>query len=123
KEPKEIKCGKCNHIFKSSRTCPKCGYEMISRGEAIPFHKADLVEIKKVSSEDKEIFYRQLLGYCRLNSKSDGFAYWTYKEKYGVGPAWEKKAMEPGQEVLNYIKHKQIKFAKSRSANEHKRCN
>jgi superfamily II DNA or RNA helicase len=117
KEPKDIKC-KCGFVFRGSRRCPSCGYELIPKGEPIPVHQAELKEVtntEKHKSEYKEMFYRQLLGYARRNNKRDGFAYYKYKEKFGVGPAWKKIAMEPGQDVVNYVASRNIAYAKSKS--------
>jgi superfamily II DNA or RNA helicase len=117
KEPKEITCKQCGYIFKSRRDCPKCGCKMIPFGEAIPFHKADLIELtkpEKFSSEYKETFYRCLLGYARQHRYKEGWAYWQYKEKFGVGPAWKKEMREPSADVINWIKYQNIKKAKAR---------
>lgn len=118
KEPKEIKC-KCGYIFKSSRRCPSCGLEIIPKGEAIPVHEAELVELtkkEKFTSEYKEQFYRELLGHARETGKKDGWAFWEYQAKFGVEPKWKKVAAKPQQEVLGWVKHRQIAKAKARVA-------
>ncbi len=109
KEPKDITCGDCGTVFKSRRSCPVCGHEMVKPSEPIPYHEADLVEVKKVSSADKEDWYQQMLGWCRRHGKKDGLAFYAYQDKFGVQPAWKKVAKEPGQEVVNYFKHRAIK--------------
>jgi superfamily II DNA or RNA helicase len=116
KEPKDIKC-KCGYVFRASRVCPSCGLAMIQKGEAIPFHQADLKELvkaEKFSSEYKEKFYQELLGYCRRNSKNDGYAFHLYIEKFKVQPAWRKIAADPTPEVIGFVQHRQI--ARSRAA-------
>jgi hypothetical protein len=90
---------------------------MIQKGEAIPFHQADLKELvkaEKFSSDYKEKFYQELLGYCRRNSKNDGYAFHLYIEKFKVQPAWRKIAADPTPEVIGFVQHRQI--ARSRAA-------
>ena len=85
---------------------------MIAKGEAIPCHEAELKEVKKVSSVEKEAWYQQALGWCRRHGKKDGLAFYAYQEKFGVGPAWKKIATAPSEEVSKYFQHRAIKYAK-----------
>jgi len=114
KEPKEITCRDCKYVFKASRVCPKCGCEMVKSGEPIPVHEAELTEIKKVTSEEKERTYQEMLGWCRRHAKRDGLAYHAYIKKFGVGPEWRKIAAEPSDETSNYMRSRLIAYAKSR---------
>jgi superfamily II DNA or RNA helicase len=116
KEPKDITCGDCGTVFKARRSCPNCGFEVIKQGEPIPVHQADLKEVvkkEKFTSEYKESFYQQLLGWCRRHGKRDGMAFYAYQEKFGVEPKWKKVAREPSEEVVNWFKHRAIKRAKA----------
>jgi DNA repair protein RadD len=116
KEPKDITCGDCGTVFKARRVCPNCGYEAIAKGEPIPVHQADLQEVKKrekYSGDYKESFYQQLLGWCRRNGKRDGMAFYAYIDKFGVEPKWKKIAAAPGEDVMNWMKHRAIKRAKA----------
>jgi hypothetical protein len=116
KEPKEIICGDCGTVYRSRRDCPECGHESVPKGEPIPVHQAVLKEVvkaEKFTSDYKEQFYRELLGYCRRNGKKDGFAYFLYQEKFHIGPAWKKIAAEPSQETIGFVKHRQIARAKA----------
>ena len=117
KEPKEIVCSVpgCGYVFKSSRRCPKCGNEMISRGEPIPVHEAKLIElVRKPTPEEKKQFYSELLGYCRRNSKPDSLALAVFKAKHDAWPfgKYSVAPTEPSQETINYIRHRQIAYAK-----------
>jgi superfamily II DNA or RNA helicase len=116
KEPKELVCKKCETVFKSRRSCPACGFEIIPKGEAIPVHQADLQEVKKVPSIEKEDWYQQMLGWCRRTGKRDGVAFYAYQAKFGEQPPWNKVAKEPTADVVNYMKHRQIAYAKGRAA-------
>jgi superfamily II DNA or RNA helicase len=113
KEPKDITCGDCGYIFQSRRSCPNCGHEMIKEGESIPVHQAELQEVKKVSSVEKEDWYQQMLGWCRRHGKKDGLAFYAYQEKFGVEPKWKKIAKEPSADVVNWFRHRAIKRSKA----------
>jgi superfamily II DNA or RNA helicase len=121
KTPKDVTCASCGYIFRQSRICPKCKYEMIPRHESIPFHQADLEEIKvkkeKYSEAYKQDFFEQMIGYARRNSKSDYWAINQYESRFKETPKWEKKGTEPGQEVANWIKHINIRNAYSKRKN------
>ena len=123
KEPKDITCKNpnCGYVFKSSRTCPKCGHEMIAKGKPIPVHQADLVEVvpaAKIKPVDKERFYAELLGYARNHKKSNSFALAVFHNKFGSWP-YGKNSIEPvtpSPETLVYIKHTQIAYSRRRAA-------
>ena len=117
KEPKQITCVKCETVFQSRRSCPVCGHQMIAKGEAIPCHEAELKEVKKASSLEKEEWYRQALGWCRRHNKKDGLAFYAYQDKWGVQPAWKKIATAPSEEVSNYFQHRAIKYARGKAVN------
>ena len=117
KEPKDIVCGDCGTVFQSRRTCPNCGHEMIKAGEPIPVHEAELKEITaKPKPLEKSHFYAQLLGYCKEHGKGDNYALAMFKQKFGEWPYGKKsiQPVEPGPEVLGYIKSRQIAYAKGR---------
>ena len=130
KEPKEIECINCKMIFKSRRDCPSCGYVMKQESEKLEFYEADLAEVKKgkkrniakinreTSPEEKEAFFGGLKQYAKSKGYSMGWAAHAYKEKFGVWPNKYKDARmcEPNQEVRNWIRYKQIQFAKRRVA-------
>lgn len=110
KEPKEIICKQCNYVFKARRDCPKCGFSMVKKGEPIPCYEAELKEVKeKYTGEQKEKWYREMLGYCRRYNKKDGYAFYQYISKFGVEPKWKKIAEQPSQEIFDWVKHISIK--------------
>lgn len=84
KEPKDIKC-KCGYVFRASRVCPSCGLAMIQKGEAIPFHQADLKELiapKKPAPAVKADWYAQFLYISRSKGYKDGWAANKFMEKF-----------------------------------------
>lgn len=71
---------------------------------------------EKFSSEYKEGWYKGMIALLRQRGKNENRAYHLYREKFGVDPAWKK---EPGvitPEVVQYLQHANIAFAKSRKA-------
>jgi len=125
-EPKEITCKKCNTVFKGSRICPGCGYQMVPPSKPVPVYEADLKEVgrnvskinRQATPEQKEDFYGGLKEYAKRRGYAMGWCSHKYKEKYGVWPNKYKhaRAVEPNQEVLNFIRYTQIKYSNRRSA-------
>jgi hypothetical protein len=74
------------------------------------------------SHEDKITFYRELMGYAAERARQ-GRLYaprWpaaNFREKYGHGAPYEWNRLvplEPSRSTRNWIKHKQIAYAKRR---------
>lgn len=125
KVSKDITCQRCKTIFAGQRECPNCGMQIIGKSEPIPVHQADLQEIERgkkklnreVSKEDKQLFYSELLGYCKKHGKREGYAAHSYRKRFGVWPnALEKTLREPTDGTYGYIKHLQIANAKRNAA-------
>lgn len=125
KAPKDIVCEKCSNVFRSSNVCPACGWVM-------PTHKADamltidddLAELKgparlnrQWTPEMKKRFYGELKWYGQKHGYSEGWAANQSRERLGVWPNAYRDAqpVEPCAETLAWIKHKQIKFYKSKA--------
>lgn len=100
--------------------CPNCGKE---RRAYSPVQEAEgsLVEITgrkpQVSQETKQERYAGLLWIARDRGYSKGWAWHKYREWHHVEPAnWQKltQPKPPTIEVLNWVKSRQIAFAKSK---------
>lgn len=126
KEPKDITCGECSYVFRASRKCPKCGHEMVSKGKPVPVHQADLQELKpsqenkNATWEAKAEFMAGLRAYALERGINPGWCAHKYREKFGVWPNDRRvSAVPPGpiaEEVRNWIRHSNIRFAKGRAA-------
>lgn len=120
KEKEESRCPKCTALWPPrSDTCASCGHVRKGRNEitAVPgeLSEVDTPKKDKYSSEYKELFYRELLKYSRDKGYSDGFAFHAYKDKFKLEPKWRKEpADNVGENVMNFIKYKNIRFAKSK---------
>ena len=113
KEKKPIECECCHAIMKGIK-CLVCGHELKTKRRELETVAGELTEVVRFTPEMQE-FYSGLLHYAREKGKADGWAYHTYKEKYKRAPTEAKKiTMPPNAEVLGFIKHKNIKYAKSR---------
>ena len=115
-------CPKCTFIKPpKTRECPACGFvaQFVSKVET---ERGELHELtpdgkplaKKWSSEQKRVFYGELLGYARQKGYKDGWAYHAYKERVGVGPAEKTFPLSPTAATLSWIRHLNIARAKQR---------
>lgn len=130
-EPREKKeklpreCKACTYLIPPKvYICPHCG------AKPEPFDKVDhidgeLAELsrdgKKMASAytmvEKQDFYSELIAYSISKGFKSGWAYYAYKDKFGVfpGSTLSKKAKLPSAAVLSWIRHRNIVKAKSRS--------
>jgi hypothetical protein len=71
---------------------------------------------QKASNEDKQRWYSMMLGYADQRGHNPGWAFHKYREKFGVKPGnqFRKIALAPDEQVLNWIKSRNIAWAKSR---------
>jgi superfamily II DNA or RNA helicase len=115
-------CGKCGYVFSTSR-CPACGHQPLPHqdvewvdGKLVPL--GEVAKRKTFTTDQRREVYAQLLWYARSTGKKDGWAYYKCQEYTGHAPR-EKKGvspMQPTPEVMGWIKHKNIAFAKSRES-------
>ena len=94
---------------------------MIPKGEAIPFHEAELkqlVAVKKTAPAEKASWYAQMLYISRSKGYKDGWAANKFKEKFHEWPNKKNGVVpiQPGPEVLGFIQHLNIKNAHSKAA-------
>jgi hypothetical protein len=119
-EPLPKECSKCNFVKPPKvLECPNCGFKPERQSDIEP-EEGELVEVKakKVATmEDKQAFYSGLLAIQRQRGKKQGWVAHTYREKFGVWPRG-MYAIEatPSAEVVAFVQHKAIKYAKRRSA-------
>lgn len=122
-EPKKPKaCPKCKTVKEPGvHECPNCGFapELIRDVEAA---KGKLVALDgsakpKHTREEKQLWWSAIQTIRRERGRASGWAAHTYKEKFGVWPRGLDDTPGPvGQEVRNFVKAKDIRFAKRRAA-------
>jgi len=129
REPKPIDqqpftCVECDTVYKpikDSPECPNCGHIPTKKEEVILIKQGRLVELPKMkpNAEDKENFYAQLVYFAKQKGYKEGWASYTFKEKYGHWPHSKKVIpVATGKDVMGYIQHLNIRRAKSKNIRE-----
>lgn len=115
KLPKE--CANCGALH-VGLVCPFCGHERkpVAGVETVD---GELIEIpqkdKPPTKADKQAWWSAILTIRQARNRSTGWASNTYREKFGVWPRGLDDVCGPaGQEHWNFVKAKDIRFAKRR---------
>lgn len=114
KEKKEAKvktCPQCHQEMVGTRC--KCGYE-IPRHKQITTTDESLERVISITAK-KSQFYSEVMKHASETGKSPGWAAHIYKSKFKEWPdrKLHKSVGEVSQETKNYIKSRQIAYAKS----------
>lgn len=119
KQPKE--CGKCKYMKPAGvYICPRCGHKPLA-GENVEVDESRKIEkikgeSKTATKEEKQDFYSMALNHAALKGYKKGWAANKYKEKFGVWPrGLHESRKDASPEFASYMKHLNIKYAKSRS--------
>jgi superfamily II DNA or RNA helicase len=121
--PKE--CPSCAFLKPPKlRKCPSCGFEPVARpdvenqdGELYELTPAKKVKLDTFSIHQKQTWYRELILHANLRGYKPGWAYWAYKDKFGVAPSntlSETAADFVSFEVQNWITARNIRKAKAK---------
>ena len=125
-EPLPKACPKCTYLKPPKvRVCPACGFEPTPRSNVFNA-TGDLHEVSgkggnKTYSEvttpweEKELFYRELLGICQERNYKSGWAFHQFKSKYHEFPdkSFVKAPAMPSTKTINWVKHQWIKKKKA----------
>lgn len=123
KEAQEKVCPSCSFLkLPKVHECPMCGFAPERKSE-IEHAAGELVSFgsksaqKKPTPEEKSLFYRRLLGYAHQRGKSQSWVLAKFKSKYGEWPHKKHgvQPLEPTPDVIGWIKHSNIKYAKSKA--------
>jgi hypothetical protein len=126
REPR--KCLQCGAMYVASvPACPECGF-VSKRPSDVMELDTPLQEIGeggvrgeagKANIIDKQLWYSSLLSIQRQKGYKDGWAANQYRAKFSVWPAMvhlHDVALDfPSPEVSSWVKHRMIKWAKSRA--------
>jgi len=117
KEKKEAKCGGCGALWVwPDRICGECGWVRPSKEVLNVPGKMIELEMGKSTTGENQSFYSELLYYSRMRGYKDGWAAHKYKEKYGAFPrGLGTEIKSPSYKTLNWIKSKNIAYAKARA--------
>lgn len=123
-EKEKAKCPACGSLWMGNAdTCPHCGHVRPRRNLAltVPGEMAELTgqgnKDQPPTTEFKRQFYAELRAYGRDHGYQDGWAFWKYKERFGVGPAGSKPepAAKCSREVAAWVTSRHIAFANRRA--------
>jgi len=102
------------------KICPRCQFKP-QFIQDIEVSDGTLEKLKRKNNrvytkKEKQSWLNQLNTYCRDKGWREGASSQRYKQKFSVWPnAMEKGLYEPvGQEVMNFIKHQNIRYVKSK---------
>lgn len=121
------KCCHCGYVKPPEEyRCSQCGFapERPSNVEEID---GDLIRVegkskkKKLTKADKQRWWSMILRYATRRGFSRGWAAHTYRDRFQIWPRGLKDIeVEPDLDVMRFIKHKQIRYAKSRVVQDRK---
>lgn len=122
KEKIDQQCPKCHALWaRNSDHCHACGYEKPKRQiSAMPGELVELGHQTRSNFDDKQLFYSELIYLAEQKNYNTNWASHKYREKFGVWPrGLLQTARPPSLTTLNWIRHKNIAYAKSkRNSNE-----
>jgi DNA repair protein RadD len=119
-EKERSKCPRCGSLWPShSDTCTHCGHVRQRRSEVVET-AGEMIELggnaanKKYDMAYKSDFYAQLLGFAQARGYKPGYAFFAYKEKFGVEPKMRTPDPQtPGLEVTGWVRSRNIARAKA----------
>jgi DNA repair protein RadD len=123
KEPLPKECPSCQYLKPAKvHKCPNCGFEPVKQsgvvnedGELTEFTGKKKLKKHEYSNEEKQQFYSGLIYIQQERGYKEGWGANQFREKFGVWPnGYEKTSIFPSPEVSNYVRSRQIAYAKSR---------
>jgi superfamily II DNA or RNA helicase len=115
---KPRKCQKCHNLIPpGARACPVCK-ERVPLNPGVTVVDGRLVEIgsgPKVNMKERQEWYSGLLWIARKGNLKDGFAAYSYREKFGEWPKGLKvRGRQPSDEVKEFVKQRRKEYLSSR---------
>jgi DNA repair protein RadD len=118
KKPREaVKCPQCKCVHAAAPSCPECGHEYPKKSSQIMHGAGELTELGagKISKQDKQQFYSELLSIQDERGYSAGWSGWMFKSKFGHWPdGLMREAIQPSAKTVSYVRSRNIAFAKSK---------
>lgn len=117
-EPHPWNCPQCHMLVApGNRQCPGCGF-MPQRRPQVEVVEGSLRKLARAGKVEKQDTYSQLLAYASRHGYQHGWVANQYREIFGVWPRlMVERMLEPTPELLGWIKHQQIRYAKRVQAN------
>jgi superfamily II DNA or RNA helicase len=114
KEKKEAKCPRCEaYMPPGLDTCSSCGYVREKRNK-VSVTAGEMEELQTMSRENKQKWWSMLQWYVQNQGKKPGWAFYTYKEKFGVEPRNLSDAPQrPDLEVTKFVEAKKRAYIRA----------
>lgn len=114
KEKKEAKCPRCEaYMPPGLDTCSSCGYVREKRNK-VSVTAGEMEELQTMSRENKQKWWSMLQWYVQNQGKKPGWAFYTYKEKFGVEPRNLSDAPQrPDLEVNKFVEAKKRAYIRA----------
>jgi DNA repair protein RadD len=120
-------CPACNALRVAGEACQHCGWEPKRRGEYHVVADGELAHLTRdgnlrpehYSAIERQGFYQQLAHISAQRGYKPGWAAYKYKEKFGDWPPRQFNSLPPhppSPEVESWVRHLNIRYAKSRRA-------
>lgn len=116
KDPLPKPCPSCSYVKPvGMHKCPMCGFAP-ERQSDVTTIDGELVEVDRFSRAEKERWMKMFKAYEIDNGKKNGYSIFLFKQKFGEEPPvkWPRVVIDPTPEALNYIRSRNISYAKSR---------
>jgi DNA repair protein RadD len=125
--PALVDCPECHAVRFRGQQCVVCGWAPRTRGAAVDVIDGDLGLVQRDrrtiptygTENERQRFYRQLLGIERRRGYKPGFAFYKYQEKFlGAKPPWSWKSLsplDPEPHVEAWVRSRQIAYAKAQA--------
>jgi DNA repair protein RadD len=126
--PALVDCPECHAVRLRGQQCVVCGWAPRTKGVAVDVIDGDLGLVQRdrrviptyVTDDERQRFYRQLLGIAQRRGHSPGFAFYKFQEKFaGAKPPWDWKALpplDPEPHIEAWVRSRQIAWAKSQKS-------
>lgn len=105
-------CVKCHAVIRSLK-CGNCGNTIVIENK-VEHSDGELKELKgkkTYNTQERQEIWAMLNGYAQMKGLRSGWVYHTCKEMTGHAPKDKPShILPPNQQVLNYIKYKQIRY-------------
>lgn len=123
-EPLPKECGSCGALKPAKmRECPSCGFTPqpqsgveVEDGELIAIAPGKS-KVSKATAVQKQAWWSQLLHVQKARGRQPGWTANAFRERFGVWPrGLNDTPIEPGPEVIGWVRAKDIRFAKGKGA-------
>ena len=114
KEKKEAKCPACEaYMPRHMDVCANCGHVREKRN-TVSVSAGEMEELQTMSRENKQKWWSMLQWYVQNDGKKPGWAFYTYKDKFGVEPRnLSDVAVAPDMDVYKFVEKKKRAYIRA----------